>query len=59
MYKKILINLFLWCGVLKSHKCNTSFSSQIVHVLKAVAIVTSEHLKLSTNFAVSQRLGAD
>ena len=26
--------------------------------LKAVAIVTSEHLKLSTNFAVSQRLGA-
>ena len=59
MYKKILINLFLWCGVLKSHKCNTSFSSQIVHVLKAVAIVTSDHLNLSTNFSVSQLLGAD
>ena len=45
--------------MLKSRKCNTSFSSQIVHVLKAVAIVTSEDLKLSTNFAVSQRLGDD
>ena len=59
MYKNILINLFLWCGVLKSHKCKTSFSSQIVHVLKAIAIVTNEHLNLSTNFAVSQLLGAD
>ena len=59
MYKKILINLFLWCGVLKSHKCNTSFSSHIVHVLKAVATVTSEHLNLSTNFAVNQLFGAD
>ena len=37
----------------------TSFSSQIVHVLKAVAIVTSEHLNLSTNFAVNQLFGAD
>ena len=35
--------------MLKSHKCNTSFSREIVHVLKAVAIVTSEHLNLSTN----------
>ena len=59
MYKKILINLFLWCGVLKSHKCNTLFSSHIVHVLKAVAIVTSENLNLSTNFAVNQLFGAD
>ena len=59
MYKKILINLFLWCGVLKSHECNASFSSQIVYVLKAVAIVTNEHLNLSTNFAVSQLFGAD
>ena len=49
MYKKILINLSLSCGVLESRKCNTSFSSEIVHVLKAVAIVTSEHLNLSTN----------
>ena len=45
--------------VLKSHKCNISFLSEIVHVLKAVAIVTSEHFNLSTNFAVSQLLGAD
>ena len=59
MYKEILINLSLSCGVLKSRKCNTSFSSEIVHVLKAVAIVTSEHFNLSTNFAVSQLLGAD
>ena len=59
MYKKILINLFLWCGVLKSHKGNASFSTQIVHALKAVAIVTSEHLNLSTNFAVNQLFGAD
>ena len=49
MYKKILINLSLSCDVLESRKCNTSFSSEIVHVLKAVAIVTSEHLNLSTN----------
>ena len=42
--------------MLKSHKCNTSFSREIVHVLKAVAIVTSEHLNLSTNFAPSQVL---
>ena len=48
MYKKILINLFLWSGVLKSHKCNTSFSSQIVHVLKAVAIATSELINESS-----------
>ena len=59
MYKKILINLTMSCRVLKSRKCNTSFSSEIVHVLKAVAIVTSEHLNLSTNVAVSQLLGAD
>ena len=59
MYKKILINLFLWCVVLKSQNRNTSFSSEIVHVLNAVAIVTSEHLNLSTNFAVGQLLGAD
>ena len=59
MYKKILINLFLWCVVLMSHKCNTSFSGEMVHVLKAVSIVTSEHFNLSTNFAVSQLLGAD
>ena len=59
MYKKILINLFLWCGVLRSRKCNTSFSSEIVHVLKAIAIVTNEHLNLSTDFPVSQLLGAD
>ena len=59
LHKKILINLSLLCGVLKSHKCNTSFSREIVHVLKAVAIVTSEHLNLSTNFAPSQLLGAD
>ena len=59
MYKKILINLFLWCGVLRSRKCNTSFSSEIVHVLKAVAIETSKHLNLSTNFAFSQLFGAD
>ena len=45
--------------MLKSHKCNISFLSEIVHVLKAVAIVTSEDFNLSTNFAVSQLLGAD
>ena len=45
--------------MLMSHKCNTPFSSEIVHVLKAAAIVTSEHLNLSTNFAVSQLLAAD
>ena len=59
MYKEILINLSLSCDVLKSRKCNTSLSSEIVHVLKAVAIVTSEHFNLSTNFAVIQLLGAD
>ena len=59
MYQKILINLSLLCDVLNSHKCNRSFSKDIVHVLKAVAIVTSEHSNLSTNFAVSQLLGAD
>ena len=59
MYIKILINLFLWCVVLKFHKCDTSFSSGVVHVLRAVAIVTSKHLNLSTSFAVSQLLGAD
>ena len=56
MYKKILINL---CYVMKSRKCNTWFSSEIVHVFKAVAIVSSEQFNLSTNFAVSQLLGAD
>ena len=56
MYNNILINISLSCGVLKLRKCNTPFSSEIVHVLKAVAIVTSEHLNLSTNFAVSQLL---
>ena len=45
--------------MLKSHKGNASFSTQIVHALKAVAIVTSEHLNLSTNFAVNQLFGAD
>ena len=45
--------------MLKSHKFNTWFSSEIVHVLKAVAIVTSKHFNLSKNFAVSQLLGAD
>ena len=35
--------------MLMSQKCNTPFSSEIVHVLKAVAIVTSEYLNLSTN----------
>ena len=59
MYKKIVINLSLSCGVSGSRKCNTSFSSEIVHVLKAIAIVTNEHLNLSTNFPVSQLLGAD
>ena len=59
MYKKNLINLSLSCGVLTSRKCNTSLSSEIVHVLKAVAIETSEHFNLSTNFAVIQLLGAD
>ena len=32
--------------------------SEIVHVLKAVAIVTSEHLNLSTVFVVSHLLSA-
>ena len=45
--------------MLMSQKCNTPFSSEIAHVLKAVAIVTSEYLNLSTNFAVSQLFGAD
>ena len=35
--------------MLRSQKCNTPFSNEIVHVLKAVAIVTSEHLNLSKN----------
>ena len=56
MYRKILINLSC---VMKSHKCNTWFSSEIVHVLKAVAIVASEHFNLSTNFAINQLLCAD
>ena len=59
MYKKILINLSPLCGVLNSHKCNTSFPVEIVYVFKAVTIVTSKHLNLSTNFAVSRVLGAD
>ena len=59
MYQKILINLSPLCDVLNSHKCNTSFSKEIVHVLKAAAIVTSERSNLSTNFAVSQLLSAD
>ena len=32
--------------MLKSHKCNTSFPGEIVPVLKAVALLTSEHLNL-------------
>ena len=35
--------------MLKSHKCNTSFPGEIVPVLKAVALLTSEHLNLSKN----------
>ena len=45
--------------MLKSHKCNTSFPGEIVPVLKAVALLTSEYLNLSTNFVVSPLLGAD
>ena len=53
MYKKFMINLSPRCYVLNFPKCSTPISSEIVHVLKAVAIATSEHLHLSTIFVVS------
>ena len=41
-----------------SHKSYTSFLREIVHVLNAVTVLTSElHLNLSTNFAVCHLLG--
>ena len=41
-----------------SHKRYTSFLREIVHVLNAVTVLTSElHLNLSTNFAVCHLLG--
>ena len=49
MYRKIVvINLSLRYCVLNSHKCSASSLSETVHILKVVAIVTSEHLNLST-----------
>ena len=53
-----MINLSLQCCLLNSNKCSTLILSEIVHVLKAVAIVTFEHLNLSTIFVVSHLLSA-
>ena len=53
-----MINLCLQCCVLNSLKCRTLILSKIVHVLKAVATVTSEHLNLSAIFVASHFLSA-
>ena len=53
-----MINLSLQCCLLNFNKCSTLFLSEIVHVLKAVAIVTFEHLNFSTIFVVSHILSA-
>ena len=53
-----MFNLSLRCFVLNSHKCSTSILSGIVHVLKAVAIVISEHINLLTIVVVSHFLSA-
>ena len=56
---KIMIYLSLRCCVLTSHKISAVHHFYvIVHVLKAVSIVTSEHLNLSTIFLVSHLLSA-
>ena len=51
-----MINSSLRCCVLNSHKCSSG--SEIVHVMKAVAIVSSVHLKLSMIFVVSHFFSA-
>ena len=51
-----MINLSPRCCVLNSHKCSTSIQVSEFMFLKAAAIVTSEHFKLSTIFVVSHLL---
>ena len=59
MYKKlIIIQLSLQCCVLNSPQVQYIDFSEIVHVLKAVAVLTNEHLKLSTVFVVIHLLSA-
>ena len=53
-----MINLSLQCCLLNSNKPSTLILSEIVCVLRAVAIVTFEHLNLSTIFMVSHLLSA-
>ena len=53
MYKKIMTNLSLPCCLLNSQYIDLS---ELIHVLKVVTVLTSEHLNLSTIFVVNHFL---
>ena len=53
MYKKIMTNLSLPCCLLNSQYIDLS---ELIHVLKVVTVVASEHLNPSTIFVVNHFL---
>ena len=58
MQKRIMINSSLWCCVLKFPQVQYIDLSEIVNVMKAVAIVSSLHLNVSMIFVVSHFFSA-